>query len=116
MSSALALVVPCSSTVGRHGQSGLEAARRRRPGAAGRRATADPRVATFSPFLSFLRQSTHLSRGPCSWVGLEPASFYPLIGSHAFLRNLAIATLHISVPPSEDLLPSRSVACCAAWK
>ena len=30
--------------------------------------------------------------------------------------NLAIATLHISVHPSEDLLPSRSVACCAAWK
>src|SRR5215204_6500560 len=86
MSSALALVVPCSSTVGQHGQSGLGAARRRRPGAAGQRATADHRVATFSPFLSFLRQSTHLPRGTCSWVGLEPASFYPLTGSHAFFR------------------------------
>src|SRR5215208_4374723 len=56
---ATAPVVPCSAVAGRHGRSGLGAARRRHPGAAGRRATAGLRVATFSPSLRFLPQSTH---------------------------------------------------------
>src|SRR5215213_4868037 len=52
------LVVPCSAAAGRHGRSGLGAAPRRHPGAAGRRATAARRVAKFSPSLRFLSQST----------------------------------------------------------
>src|SRR5829696_5269658 len=118
MSAASALIVPCSSTAGRHGRSGLGAARRRRPGAAGQRATADHRVATFSPFLSFLRQSTHLPRGTCSWVGLEPASFYPWTGSHAFFRCQLCQpkSLHVvgyldrGRKPSEAILGARWTA------
>jgi hypothetical protein len=50
------LVVPCSASAGRDGLSGLGAAPLRHPGAAGRRATADLRVATHShlPFGSFI--------------------------------------------------------------
>jgi len=53
---AQALVVPCSAAAGQHGQLGLAAARRRHPGAAGRRATADRRLAKRShlPFGSFV--------------------------------------------------------------
>jgi len=50
------LVVPCLAVAGRRGRSGLGAAHRGHPGAAGRRATVDRRVATHShlPFCSFL--------------------------------------------------------------
>src|SRR5215218_9014556 len=102
---ASALVVPCSAAADRDGLSGLGAARRKHHGAAGRRATADRRVATFSPSLRFLRHSLPtFPAAPAAPTALLFASLIPTLFSAALLLSQSSYFWPLGmVAPSRDL-------------